>query len=44
MTEETHTASSDDEIYEAPPRWLSWLYVAYIVWALAYLGLYALGR
>jgi hypothetical protein len=26
-----------------PPAWLTWIYVAYILWAGAYLGLYIFG-
>ena len=26
-----------------PPAWLTWIYVAYILWASAYLGLYLFG-
>ena len=27
-----------------PPAWLLWLYVAYIMWAGAYLGLFLFGK
>ena len=33
---------NDDET--RPPAWLLWLYVAYIVWAGAYLALYLFGE
>ena len=46
MSEENSAEATAAEAVEEetrPPAWLLWLYVAYIVWAGAYLGLYLFG-